>query len=138
MFCFFEKKILFYFYFCFRKETTLGEGWYGVSRPAKKKAAPPPPARDGRKKLYTTVAVKEGIFYFFSICNLFYSFFFFFPFSCLFLVDAETFSETAKSNRVWWTPEDDELPDADETPFDVDVSGLPINDKYDIGETTRR
>jgi hypothetical protein len=53
-------------------------------------------------------------------------------------VDAETFSETAKSNRVWWTPEDDQLPDMDETPFDVDLSGLPINEKYTIGETTRR
>lgn len=54
------------------------------------------------------------------------------------LVDASTFSETVKSNRVWWTPEDDQLPDADEAPFDVDVSGNAIAKKYKIGETTRR
>ena len=53
-------------------------------------------------------------------------------------VDTQTFSESVKSNRVWWTPEDDQLPDADETPLDVDVSDNPIAKKYSIGETTRR
>lgn len=54
-------------------------------------------------------------------------------------VDAETFSEQAKSNRVWWTPDDDVLPDADdELPFDVDISSHAVAKQYKVGETTRR
>jgi hypothetical protein len=47
----------------------LGEGWYGVSRPAEVNA-PPPPSRGGRKQLYTTVAVKEGVSRLFNIIDM--------------------------------------------------------------------
>ena len=53
-------------------------------------------------------------------------------------VDAGTFSETAESNRVWWTPEDDIAPEYEEQMFDVDASDNPLAQKYNIGKTTRR
>ena len=131
----------------------LGEGWVGMSRPAPKAVGPPVADRANRKKLYTTVAVKEServerarararcvrfdkLFFLrasFARCSL----------ACLraaaaATVDTQTFSETVKSNRVWWTPEDDQLPDADEAPFDVDVSDNALAKKYKVGETVRR
>jgi hypothetical protein len=74
----------------------LGEGWVGVTRPGVK-VAPPVADRTGRRQLYTTVAVKA--------------------------VDTSVFSEVIKSDRVWWTPEDEPEIAEDETPFDVDISG---------------
>jgi len=89
------------------------EGWVGASRPAAKPAPPPVADRANRPKLYTTVAVKA--------------------------IDSSTFSESVKSNRVWWTPEDDQLPDADETPFDVDITeNAAVAKKYKVADVTRR
>jgi serine/threonine protein kinase len=92
---------------------TLGEGWVGVSRPAAK-VAPPVPDRAGRQKLYTTVAVKA--------------------------IDTSVFSEVVRSDRVWWTPDDEPSGgDGDEAPFDVDISDNDITRKYALtGEVTRR
>jgi hypothetical protein len=58
--------------------------------------------------------------------------------NCVDLVDSSTFSESVKSNRVWWTPDDDQLPDADETPFDVDIADNAVAKKYKVADVTRR
>ena len=44
------------------EEQELGEGWVGVSRPAKPRTPPPVADRTNRPTLYSTMAVKESAF----------------------------------------------------------------------------